>query len=794
MSEAWRGPCSNNLGEFVSALFTPSGLARLAASTAISFCTFGLLPAQAFADDGLPVPGSLDTNATPLHAKRGPAEDPFLRVLSGPGWLGATGMDPRLIGLREGGREGSEFNTMTRRTLESSSLSAQRAPASQVGGVSVPYRDPGPAFSRNILITRDYSKSPFQVEPHLAIDPKDPDHIVVGVIDYNFPGVTVYVTFDGGETWEGPIPTRYVRDDLLGAGDPVLAFDRAGNVYLTYMSLGIEEFQVGRFATAAQVTSIAVTVSKDGGLTWSDPVSTARRLPETRLGPSGADQRVRGSIRVPFLDKPWMSIGPDPSSPAKDLIHISFTEFIDVEEILYIDELPYFASTGLETTIRTVHSSDLGKTWSDIVSVSPSVVRHSGKGTHPGATITEGQLRIVQGSEPHVAPDGTVYVSWMDTTDDDSQKGLGEIYVARSDNGGKKFGKPVRATVLNEPGFRPRTNFFRYWGTVFPKVAIGPQGEVYLAYGALNPAKPIDDGDVFFIRSMDKGVTWSAPKRLSGDDSNSLQFYPAISVDPEGTLHAMYGDMRDDPKQTAYHIYYTTSKDKGTTWGFDDARANLHTDDTRVSDFPSNPNKGFPGGRFIGDYFSIAASSKDVAMVWSDTRLGEYGGGYNQKVAFARKRAIPNPQVFISPPSGAGGQSITVQGFNLQPGISAYIQVGGQVVQTQRTNADGRFTAQIFVPVTGEGAQDVRVIDESGNVAGTSYYTEFGFGSIRDGQNKLQAQIKAIVPAAAGGPQPAKGSSIAAWWMVGVAAVAGLGAGSLAVAALRPRHAKNPSV
>ena len=85
----------------------------------------------------------------------------------------------------------------------------------------VPYRDPAPAFSRNLLVTRDFSDRTLQTEPYLAVDPQDPDHLVVGAIDYNFPSNSVYVSIDGGATWEGPKQTKYLRDDL-GSGTEVV--------------------------------------------------------------------------------------------------------------------------------------------------------------------------------------------------------------------------------------------------------------------------------------------------------------------------------------------------------------------------------------------------------------------------------------------------------------------------------------------------------------------------------------------------------------------------------------------
>ncbi|MGD9712680.1 MAG: hypothetical protein AB7V46_11500 [Thermomicrobiales bacterium] len=67
-------------------------------------------------------------------------------------------------------------------------VSVAGANANTGGGGSaqqVPFRNPAPAFSRNLLISRNFGYSPFQTEPHIAVNPLDPDHIVAALIDYN---------------------------------------------------------------------------------------------------------------------------------------------------------------------------------------------------------------------------------------------------------------------------------------------------------------------------------------------------------------------------------------------------------------------------------------------------------------------------------------------------------------------------------------------------------------------------------------------------------------------------------
>lgn len=652
---------------------------------------------------------------------------PFKDLLTGRSWLIAEGLDP---GMQS--RPG--WNTLNRMDLSSiKSLGGNPAPTMQAvgGGFMVPFRNPAPAFSRDVLISRDFSASPLQTEPHLAVNPDDPDHIVVGMIDYNFPSNSSYVTYDGGTTWEGPYQGGYLPDDLISGGDPVLGFDRDGNVYMASISIGIDEFTIGPLYTSSQVSSIAVAKSDDGGQSWPTIVSTARSgvtISDQEVDPSG---RLRGTVAVGFLDKPWMAIGPHHEEQNRDVIYVVYTDFVVYYEIFYMGEFPALLPREMSSTIRMVKSEDEGVTWSDPVDVSPTVRRTYGEQDSPSeAPGIVGTDRTVQGSRPVVHEDGTLYVAWIDSTDDGSMEGLGEMNVVRSEDGGATFSEPVVAAMFNESPFRPRNAFFRFWASSFPQLDIGPDGELYIAYGGRPADKPRDDGDIFLVRSMDEGQNWSRPTRLNGDDSDSLQFFPSLSVGPDGKVHVMWADMRDDPSMIRYHIYYTQSEDQGESWGFELPQLGFTEPDTRVTDFGSNPNRAFPGGLFIGDYWGIEATEEDVYMVWSDSRLGEFGG-YNQKIAFARQRAIQSPDIFVSPAAGAGGQSITVQGFNFQPDMNVMVQLQDATIATARTNTQGRFTAGIYVPVTGEGPQTLRVFDESGNMASTSFYTEFGFDNVQ---------------------------------------------------------------
>jgi hypothetical protein len=249
--------------------------------------------------------------------------------------------------------------------------------------------------------------------------------------------------------------------------------------------------------------------------------------------------------------------------------------------------------------------------------------------------------------------------------------------------------------------------------------------------------------------------------RINADDTDRIQFFPAIDVSPDGVVHAMWGDMRDDPQEARYNIYYSESRDNGKTWGFVDDKIGLNVPDTRVTDFASNSLKGFPGGRFLGDYFAIASTSDDSYLVWADTRLGEYAGP-NQQIGFARKTAIDAPSLFLNPPSGDAGRDVAIQGFGFEPESNISIDVGGITITNLRSNEKGEFQTDVYMPVTGEGARDVSAYDETGNVATSSFFTEFGFDSIARQLDDLRSAVThgaAPTPPAQGQLPPPPGTT-----------------------------------
>ena len=99
---------------------------------------------------------------------------------------------------------------------------------------------------------------------------------------------------------------------------------------------------------------------------------------------------------------------------------------------------------------------------------------------------------------------------------------------------------------------------------------------VSLVYASRNTGNG-DPGDVFYIRSTDSGVTFSAPFQLNTNtDPTKAQWQPNLSASEAGTLFATWYDeaprvaascQPSNPATLCYQMHSRKSADNGATWG-----------------------------------------------------------------------------------------------------------------------------------------------------------------------------------------------------------------------------------
>lgn len=420
-------------------------------------------------------------------------------------------------------------------------------------------------------------------EVTIAVNPTDPLNIVAGAKDYT-PETAgdcvwdgIYVTKDGGKTWiNHHIPgsphlltsnssafTPEYTSQFWCTTDPVIAFGPDGTCYYSLMAYQADPVTSSKLGEGTPLGGLndwafnraaqIVAVSTDGCVTFDymTPI-------------------FDGTYPVNFHDKQWIEVGAD------GVVHVAWLSF-------FVPGNQYFRSL------------DKGRTWEGPTVLGTWPESLTGADA-PGAPAGQGTIITVGNAGKDV------YVSW--------NAGAG-IFVATSHDSGATFEEAKLAVETQDEGMEADYRSGGMPFTVADDSDVSPhQGNVYLAWQDTRNG----DRDIFVAASTDGGATWGAPIKVSDAPAGSDEFFPAMSVGPDGILDVVFYDRRDDSTGKLLHLYYTHSTDGGLTWS-----ANA-----RVTETPTDPTKSHHqnGMVFIGDYIDIDSSAGAAHPVWVDTRNG----------------------------------------------------------------------------------------------------------------------------------------------------------------------------
>jgi hypothetical protein len=284
-------------------------------------------------------------------------------------------------------------------------------------------------------------------------------------------------------------------------------------------------------------------------------------------------------------------------------------------------------------------STDAGATWHSPITVSNT-------GTF---------IRDVQITGDKVT--GDVYVAGMDEGGG-GLAGLRSNKIFRSTDGGNTwtntytgptFAAPGRADCTANPYFvcMYGPNSWRHMGWGQPAAYNHVVGLVYAQHGA-----GADPGDVYYIRSTDSGVTFSAPFKLNTDSTTRLQWQPNLSVSDAGTLFSVWYDEREtanactvgSPASPCYRMWARKSNDGGVTWLADDMFSDV------ISPVPAQNDPGIQPN-YQGDYdYGSAILTKHLSS-WDDGRVTI--GGSSQQDAFTDRELVGFAVTTSDPPCNA---------------------------------------------------------------------------------------------------------------------------------------------
>jgi hypothetical protein len=117
-----------------------------------------------------------------------------------------------------------------------------------------------------------------------------------------------------------------------------------------------------------------------------------------------------------------------------------------------------------------------------------------------------------------------------------------------------------------------------------------------------------DEGDVFYIESLNGGMTWSAPLRVNDDATTNDQTHPWLDIKPNGTVDVVWFDKRNDLNDQNAETFFAALLPGATTF----------TPNVAISTAPIVPPP-IPGN-WLGDYIWVDVDATNAHIVWEDTR------------------------------------------------------------------------------------------------------------------------------------------------------------------------------
>ena len=352
-----------------------------------------------------------------------------------------------------------------------------------------------------------------------------------------------YYSSDSGQTWT----TDRMKSRHGVYGDPCIVSDDEGKFYYFHLS-----DPSGRgWGSPKLLDRIVCQTSKRNGKAWNRGSGVGFNHPK--------DQ-----------DKEWAVF-----DPVNNQLIVTWTQFDE-----YQNPDPSFQSNIM------LSRSKNGRTWSEPVQLS----------TTPGNCLDDSQT--AEGATSGVDAEGNIYTAW-------SLDGKIVLTIGSVNEAGELMGFSEEITVIQSnanwdfaiPGIK-RAN-----GMPILKCdrSNGPnRGAIYINWSDQRNGE--NDTDIWIVKSIDQGKTWSEPARVNDDKGGHHQFFTWMDLDQStGKLYCVFYDRRNHTDLNT-DVYLAASSDGGENF-----------QNTRISESPFIPSEF----KFFGDYNGISAVNGVIRPIWT---------------------------------------------------------------------------------------------------------------------------------------------------------------------------------